>query len=393
MTPVSQTLHVTSAARHSGDLQIQSGKAVKTIFFDHGRIVFAASNLRKDRLGESLVATGRITDAQYKQAGALLQGGKRARIGDALVQAGVLQKDEIGRSVARQVKRIVLSTFSFTEGVTSFEERRSPIPLEYMVSLSLHQILFEGIRTMKSESLVLAGLGDLDRRVKLASVPPFAFSLEGCTDTEREILEHAQRRVTVRRLGWMPGGVAFERLRATYALLASGVLLEADADEAAPQPIIQMETGTFLLSTLQRRPDPTAAEAIRQEVKQELERSARLDRESWLKVSREAPREELERALEEKMERYHALLDASASDTGLKTDLEVILGRASAMLRLARQTPAPEPVPREEPSPAPTVPAASAVAAPVRESPVAAKTSPPDERLGDTPAPFKAHLP
>ena len=41
--------------------------------------------------------------------------------------------------------------------------------------------------------------------------------------------------------------------------------------------------------------------------------------------------------LEDKMERYHALLDAVADDRELRTDIELILGRASTMLRLARQ--------------------------------------------------------
>ena len=81
----------------------------------------------------------------------------------------------------------------------------------------------------------------------------------------------------------------------------------------------------------------------------ELERSARLDREAWLKVSREAPRDELMKALEEKMERYHPLLEAAANDADLKNDLEVILGRVSAMLRLSRQAPAPEPPPPPPP--------------------------------------------
>ena len=65
----------------------------------------------------------------------------------------------------------------------------------------------------------------------------------------------------------------------------------------------------FLLSALQSRPDPSLREAIRREVQQELEHSARLDREAWLKLARAAPRDELVRALEEKMERYHALRD------------------------------------------------------------------------------------
>ena len=145
--------------------------------------------------------------------------------------------------------------------------------------------------------------------------------------------------MTLRRLAWAPGGLSLSRLRSTYALLASGVLQEAQAEA---QPVLQMETSTFLLSALRKRPDPSAREAIRLEVQQELERSARLDREAWLRVSRTAPRDELGKALEEKMERYHSLLDAAGDDEQLKTDIEVVLGRASSMLRLARQAaPAP----------------------------------------------------
>ena len=108
-TPVAETLRTIAVERRSGDLQVQSGKAVKTLFFDHGRIVFAASNLRKDRLGEALVALGRITDEEYTRASALLGGERKRRFGEALISAGIMDKTELGRSVARQVNRIVLS--------------------------------------------------------------------------------------------------------------------------------------------------------------------------------------------------------------------------------------------------------------------------------------------
>jgi tetratricopeptide (TPR) repeat protein len=365
-TPIAETLRALAGSRSSGDLQVQSGKTVKTIFFDHGRIVFAASNLKKDRLGEALVALGRITDEQFSQASALLGGERKRRFGEALVHSGIMDKTELGRSVARQVNRIVLSVFPFSEGVATFDERTSAIPLEYMVSLSMHRILYDGIKTMTSEALVHTGLGQLDRRVQLAPVAPFAFQSDDAGPDELEILEQAQRKVTLRRLGWVPGGITFSRLRAAYALLSSGLLVDADQAEAGMQPAIHMETSTFLLSALQRQPDPSAAEALRREVADELERSAHLDREAWLKVSREAPREELKKALEEKMERYHELLEAAGHDTELKNDLEVILGRASAMLRLARQAPAPAPPAQAKPSetkPAEAPPASDVAAA------------------------------
>jgi tetratricopeptide (TPR) repeat protein len=358
-TPIAEPLRRLAAERRSGDLQVQSGRAVKTIFFDAGRAIFAASNLKKDRLGESLVAQGRITEEEYRHAESLLkQGTRRKRVGDALVEAGVLQKGEMGRMLSRHVKRIICSTFAFTEGVATFEERPTSIPLEYMVSLSMHGILYEGIKSMESEELILAGLGHLDRRVTMSAVPPFAFDPKDCPREERDILERAQRKVTLRYLAWHGNELSFERLRAVYALLASGVLTDADAEEA--RPFVQMETGTFLLSALQRQPDPSALEAVRREIRDELERSAGPDREAWLKVSHAAPRDALIAAIEEKMERYHALRDALGDDE-LRTDLEVILGRVSGLLRLARQAPAdpPPPAPAEPTVALPTPPPAS----------------------------------
>src|SRR6185436_20196352 len=118
--------------------------------------------------------------------------------------------------------------------------------------------------------------------------------------------------------------------------------------------------------------------------------SANLDRETWLKVSRSAPRDELAKALEEKMERYHALLEAVGDDEGLRTDIELILGRASSMLRLARQpvpgaAPPPgkaaEPLPSvESAAPAPSAPSAEpAVAEPVRAPRSSPAKAPPSE--------------
>ncbi len=359
VTPFAQTIRRLSAERKSGDLQVRSLKLVKTVFFDHGRIVFAASNLKKDRLGEALVALGRITDEDFQRVSALMKGESKRRFGDALVHSGVMDKNELGTSVARQVRRVALSFFELPEGVAAFEERRCPIPLEYMVSLSIHKLLYDGIKTMNNPDLILAGLGNLDRGVVVAPMPPFPFEGRRSAE-EKEILELAQRRVTVRRLAWAAGGLAPSRLKTVYALLASGIL--EDVEGNAVRPIVTMETGTFLLSALQRKPDPSSQDAIRQEVEDELERSANLDKETWLKVARTAPRDELIKALEEKMERYHALREAVGDDEQVKTDIEVIIGRASAMLRLTRQAPPPShppPLPKAEPEsialPAPTL--------------------------------------
>jgi hypothetical protein len=337
-SPISETIRKLSAERRSGDLQVRAGRMVKIAFFDHGRLVFAASNLRRDRLGEAMVADGRISEADFDRVSALMRT-DRKRFGEALVRAGVMDRYEVGTAVARQVRRVALSLFELVDGAAVFEERSAPIPLEYMVSLSIHRLLYDGIKSMKSQELLLKGLGNLDRGLVLAEVPPFPFERKGRSAEELEILDMTQRRVTIRRLAWGEGGLALSRLRTVYSLLAAGVLRDADAATPAPQPVLQTETGMFLLSALQSRPDPSLREAIQKEVAGELEHSARLDREGWLKLAQAAGRDELVRALEDKMERYQQLRDGVAPDDPLRTEIDVILGRASAALRLARQAP------------------------------------------------------
>lgn len=339
VTPFAELVRLLSADRATGDLEVRTGRVAKTVFFDHGRLVFAASNLKQDRLGEALVALGRITEREFVEASALMRRrDARRRFGEALVQAGVMDKNEVGHSVARQVRRVVLSLFPLADGVASFEERACVIPVEYMVDLSIHRLLYSGIKAMTKPDLIRAGIGDLERPVVLAEVSPFPFSLSQCSEEELEILERCQRRTTLRSLALTEAGLSARRLRAAYALYASGVLRDADPQRAEESsPVIGADAGKFLLSQMQRRPDPPNQETVRREVQQELESSARLDREAWLKVARTAPADELIRALEDKMERYHVLLEAAGNDLRLKTDIELILGRASSMLRLAQQ--------------------------------------------------------
>ena len=69
------------------------------------------------------------------------------------------------------MRRIALSLFELQQGAASFEERPCAIPLDYMVSLSVQRLLFDGIRLMTSRELILSGLGQLDRRVVLRGSP------------------------------------------------------------------------------------------------------------------------------------------------------------------------------------------------------------------------------
>ena len=165
---------------------------------------------------------------------------------------------------------------------------------------------------MKSRELILTGLGQLDRsRGAGRGVSPFRFAIEECTPEELEILELARRKVTVRRLAWATGGLAFSRLRAVYALAASGrPACAADAALGARSPSSSSRPAPSCSPRCSGSPTPRASP-----------RSAARCRRSWSarpastarpgSRSRAPPRARSSiRALEDKMERYHALRDA-----------------------------------------------------------------------------------
>src|SRR5262247_2691460 len=108
LKPISETIRRLAAERRSGDLQVRSGHLAKMVFFDRGRVVFAGSNLKKERLGDGLVSLGRITDEEFARASGLMKEDRRLRFGDALVQAGVMDKKQVGTSVARWVAKIFM---------------------------------------------------------------------------------------------------------------------------------------------------------------------------------------------------------------------------------------------------------------------------------------------
>jgi tetratricopeptide (TPR) repeat protein len=261
VTPISETIYRVAAERRSGDLQVSSGTTSKMVFFDHGRIVFAASNLKEDRLGEALVELGHITDEDFARASGLMKADRSLRFGDALVQAGVMDKNAVGTSVANQVAKIVLSLFRLESGTATFEERPCTIPLEYMVSVPVQRLLLSGINVMKDPGLVRTGIGDLDRAVRLAPMPPFTVRTDKLTSAQQEVLAQATEPVPIRQLASGPRGVTLGRLRAVYALHAAGILEDASEtpQAAAARPQMESETRGFLLSNRQRKPDTRAA--------------------------------------------------------------------------------------------------------------------------------------
>ena len=225
-----RTLH---ALAKTGILEVSSRLAGKGIYFRAGQIVFASSSLEEDRLGESLIRLGRISRADFAAAYKLEMGKRKRRIGQALVGAGLISEDELGKLVSHQVESVILSLFQWTTGEMRFHETNDPVPSDLTLDLSTHRLLLEGIRVYPDEARLLEALGDRRRKLRAARQAPFDYSRVPLSMVERTVLDEAGRGVRIADI--LAGPTPKPRLaRALYALIASGLVEDADSDLLRP---------------------------------------------------------------------------------------------------------------------------------------------------------------
>jgi tetratricopeptide (TPR) repeat protein len=239
-------------ARRSGILAVSSGDVTKALFFRHGAVVFASSTLEKDKLGENLMRLGRISRADFAAAYEASQDRKQ-RFGKALVKAGVMTEEELGRMVAQQVQRIAVSLFLWTKGDTQFHEDADAIPPDLAVEVSTRRLLFEGSRLFPDVTRLEAALGHLDRALRVSTRPPFDYGQLPFSPAEKAVLEEAADEMLISEMLDRPGQPRPLRARAVYTLLVAGILEEIARQD---RDFIHENTGTFKVAVAAVREEP-----------------------------------------------------------------------------------------------------------------------------------------
>ncbi len=296
--PLAEVLRKIAHTESSGDLQVIFGRTIKTVYFDRGFVVLAASNLKKDRLGESMIEYGRISRHQFALASMLMKNSRR-KFGQALVQAGLLSEEEMGRQVALQVNRILISLFKESDAIYSFDERPCNIPVNLMVSLSIYRIILDGIRRMSNEKLIRSFFPSLKFRLRVSKRPPFTYDFKRLKPVEQEVLRAAGKGAS---LGWISRRVQYDRfdvLKACYGLYSAGLLSE-DTDQLTRPMKVQEETGAFILSEIEQKFSRIQATNVRQEILLEFDRLDRAPDEELLNVGKDTSAEQIQKAYQKK---------------------------------------------------------------------------------------------
>jgi CheY-like chemotaxis protein len=99
----------------TGRLVLQRGAVQKVILLAGGRPVGAESNIQSETLGNQLLESGHITQADHRDSLALAQS-SGVRQGEALARLGVLTAEALAEHLRRQTQERILNSFAWVGG-------------------------------------------------------------------------------------------------------------------------------------------------------------------------------------------------------------------------------------------------------------------------------------
>jgi hypothetical protein len=216
----------------TGVLTFRNGDVTKSLYIQHGRIVYAASTNADERLGESLLVRGRITVRQYIEASKLIRPGRR--LGAVLVELGALDPDELIPAVEHHAREILMDLFTWTHGSYEFVIKELDAGSLVALSFSTENLILEGIRRCRAWSQVARGIGSIESTPVQTGNTETLYKLE-LSGEEQETLAQVNGRATIEQICQVSYLGNFETCRILWALQILGVIrwgLAGEADTA-----------------------------------------------------------------------------------------------------------------------------------------------------------------
>jgi hypothetical protein len=207
-------------------LSLDTASRNDTIYFHEGRMVFAASTDPDMGLAETLLRMGELNVQQYNTALERLVVARR--IGGLLVELGYLKPDELTRAAERQASAIVLDAMSYRNGAYTIEFTGEFPDGIITLPLSTERLILDGVRRIEHWSLIVRGVGRLDRMLEqVPGADTRTFQLE-LSDDENLVLNLLSDPQTIEQLCARSYLSDFQTFRTVWGLLAVNLIQDAE---------------------------------------------------------------------------------------------------------------------------------------------------------------------
>lgn len=227
-------VHDLIVKRRTGALVLRSStQRQKKIFFVEGYPEFVASTDPSELLGEFLVSSAICLRMEVDMALGVLHK-YDGRLGDALVDLGILTPMELYRALEDQVRFKYLQAFRWNDGTWRFEPEARSDADTIAMSRSVGELQREAVLVMDSAVVLQALQTRLKGRiVKLNPSPPISLHSFHISDAWTRLIENADGlgvRDAVAKIAQRDDLNEDDAARALFLAVSSGILIPAGED-------------------------------------------------------------------------------------------------------------------------------------------------------------------
>jgi hypothetical protein len=251
-------------ARKTGFLHFNREGERRSVYFSKGNIVHADTNVREERLGETLVRQGLLTEADLKRATGFVLRDKK-RLGAVLVELDILDGDRLEDALAVHVREILLKVMTWTEGSYEFEEKEEGgIEPGLALKLSTGELILEAVRRIDDPDVIRYALGNIDRILGLSTDPLLRFQKITLSPADGYILSRIDGTLSTREVVQVIPMVAEDTMKSIFGLLCTGVVEYLPVPpkappKAEPKPVAPVPKPAAAAPTPPPQPPPSVA--------------------------------------------------------------------------------------------------------------------------------------
>ncbi|MBX3465035.1 MAG: PQQ-binding-like beta-propeller repeat protein [Planctomycetes bacterium] len=276
LADIFQTL---AMAKMEGVLLVRNPLEERQVYCHNGTVrIKVPSRIALRRLGQRLVQAGLLEPEQLRST-LVRQRKERRPLGELLVQEGLLTQDQIDEVAGMQVAEDLFALFTWRHGTFEFYKGELTDPqqvaaFETCPEFEVNSLLLEVARRSDEWDGILAVIGNLDEVPHRIAEPAEPESLG---EVHRTLLYGADGQTTYRALTEQTTQSLFEAARCARDLVQGGLLANVDDLHLAQVALHQAEEGQekraiVLLQTLRDRPGDRDL-AVVQTMAQALERA------------------------------------------------------------------------------------------------------------------------
>ena len=214
-------LQLLAMGQKTGCLSVSHRNSFGYIYFERGRICYASVVNRRDRLGDMLVKSGAISQAQLDQVVDLQSHRRDERLGHLLVEQGVITDKQLNDAIDVQIREAVYYLFTWNQGTFNFEADVAPDPLDHVVSINPESLLLEGARRVDEWGLIEKKIPSFDVVFQMERTRVLASDAE-LTPEQATVLALVDGKRDVQSIIDDSALVEFEVGKALYCLISAG---------------------------------------------------------------------------------------------------------------------------------------------------------------------------